>query len=73
MSRGFWLLLVLPSCCSGYAATTLVFPHVPVEKGCALLHTPERWAAGAALLASVPPFRIEQVCPCRHCLATLLS
>ena len=57
-----FVLLLLPSYSSAYAATTLVFPHVSVEKGCKLLHTPERWASGAALLASIPPFHIEQVC-----------
>ena len=36
----------------------LTFNHVPASRGVSLLHSPEKWAAGAGLMAGIPPFRI---------------
>lgn len=55
------LSLLHPGSAYHYHAVTLLYPRVPVAEGCCLLHTPERWASGAGLLASVPCFDITRV------------
>ena len=39
----------------------VTFKDVPVRLGVSLLHSPEKWASGAGLMAGISPFRIEDV------------